>query len=521
MSSCFVSFHPKVARDASAVAFWLKNPVERMSKMARIVMSETFVVEYNLFNRVFEPGPLSLGNPFGTGNNDLGYQDFGRVLRANASTEFSYRSVAPQSPYDTDDVRINFSGSGFEYATTTQNNGLGPITVYGAPNKGTVNSINISIVDRTSRQPGLTTETITVAITDIAINLTDLDPKNYKTMIARLTTGDDQIYGSNIADIINAGAGNDTVYGNGGNDTIDGGTGNDIIDGGDGDDILLGGAGVDHIVGGGGNDRIEGGDGNDTLIGQGGNDTIFGGAGDDTLSGESGNDLLYADSGNDILFGGIGDDQLFGGDGNDTLDGGAGNDWLVGGAGYDTLVGGDGDDGFVYDPNDNVAGYSGGAGFDTLFFDAAGPAVNINLAAQGFEQAIGTRTDTNNQAWATNTNIYDAAWRLVTSEYVNDNGTKDIYRFDPGNNQPWKKIQSLYASDGKLDYEITFFDDGSSKLVDFDLTNSVVWSSRTTLVNAAGIVTSDTFVLDALTGLRSADMRAPVAAAQATQMDIL
>jgi uncharacterized delta-60 repeat protein len=49
----------------------------------------------------------------------------------------------------------------------------------------------------------------------------------------------DNIYGNEGDDSINAGAGNDTVYGNGGDDTIDGGSGNDTIDGGGGNDTVV------------------------------------------------------------------------------------------------------------------------------------------------------------------------------------------------------------------------------------------------------------------------------------------
>jgi Ca2+-binding RTX toxin-like protein len=65
------------------------------------------------------------------------------------------------------------------------------------------------------------------------------------------------------ADTIDAGAGNDAVYGRGGDDVITAGTGadyvegnagSDTINGGDGDDIILGGQGADKLTGGVGND---------------------------------------------------------------------------------------------------------------------------------------------------------------------------------------------------------------------------------------------------------------------------
>ncbi|MDB5374200.1 MAG: hemolysin-type calcium-binding region [Belnapia sp.] len=96
-----------------------------------------------------------------------------------------------------------------------------------------------------------------------------------------------------------------------------------------------------------------------------GNDTVYAGYGDDSVSGSSGNDLIFgygmvagddpfiaaqardADLG-DWLSGGAGDDTLMGGGGGDILLGGIGNDLLVGGAGPDTLNGGGGDDIFRF-----------------------------------------------------------------------------------------------------------------------------------------------------------------------------
>jgi Ca2+-binding RTX toxin-like protein len=103
--------------------------------------------------------------------------------------------------------------------------------------------------------------------------------------------------------------------------TVDAGDGNDWIYGSSRGDILWGGAGEDNIEGGDGNDALTGGDGNDGLRGEGGNDILSGGAGDDTVSGGSGEDTLYGGDGDDILISGAG------------IAGGM--DILVGGPGYD------------------------------------------------------------------------------------------------------------------------------------------------------------------------------------------
>jgi choice-of-anchor C domain-containing protein len=64
-------------------------------------------------------------------------------------------------------------------------------------------------------------------------------------------------------DTIDAGAGNDRIFGQGGNDKINAGSGDDIIDGGTGNDSINAGEGNDALVGGAGNDVIDGGQGFD------------------------------------------------------------------------------------------------------------------------------------------------------------------------------------------------------------------------------------------------------------------
>lgn len=71
------------------------------------------------------------------------------------------------------------------------------------------------------------------------------------------------------ADLVYAGAGDDTVHSGAGNDIVYGGTDNDLIHGGAGNDTLSGDNGSDTIFGGTGNDSIEGGTGDDALYGDG------------------------------------------------------------------------------------------------------------------------------------------------------------------------------------------------------------------------------------------------------------
>ena len=108
--------------------------------------------------------------------------------------------------------------------------------------------------------------------------------------------------------IVNAGDGDDRVYGTNGSDILYGGLGNDTLDGNSGDDILYGGLG---------NDILFGGADDDTLYGNVGKDTLYGGAGDDKLYGGSGDDILFGEEGNDILNGASGTNRLNGASGDD------------------------------------------------------------------------------------------------------------------------------------------------------------------------------------------------------------
>ncbi|WP_175577819.1 calcium-binding protein [Mongoliimonas terrestris] len=72
-------------------------------------------------------------------------------------------------------------------------------------------------------------------------------------------------------DVVNAGNGNNTIFGGDGNDLLTSGYGNDKIDGGDGADVIYGGGGNDWISAGSDTEawvnEIHGGTGKDTLVG--------------------------------------------------------------------------------------------------------------------------------------------------------------------------------------------------------------------------------------------------------------
>ncbi|MFY0312398.1 peroxidase family protein [Leisingera sp. D0M16] len=152
------------------------------------------------------------------------------------------------------------------------------------------------------------------------------------------------IGGTNAANMIQAGAGNDAVHAEGGDDTVFGGENDDHIYGGDGNDSIWGEVGFDLIRGDDGDDTIRGGADDDALFGGRGNDMIFGDNGFEEMAGGEGNDTMFGGAQDDEMLGGDGHDVMRGGGGADGVDGGAGNDVLFGGGGSDRLFGGEGDD---------------------------------------------------------------------------------------------------------------------------------------------------------------------------------
>ncbi len=87
---------------------------------------------------------------------------------------------------------------------------------------------------------------------------------------------------------------------------------------------------IEGVRGGSGNDTLFGNDLANRLEGGVGSDALIGGLGDDVLVGEGGEDWLVGGDGNDRLIGGVNDvDVLTGGAGADTFDLGAGAGWDV------------------------------------------------------------------------------------------------------------------------------------------------------------------------------------------------
>ena len=227
----------------------------------------------------------------------------------------------------------------------------------------------------------------------------------------------------NDRDVVDGGAGNDTILTGDDADTIDGGSGDDYIDGGIDADSIDGGSGDDTIIGGEGSDVINGGDGNDLIYAaldpsfpdslnipdaidpvlNNGDDLVHGGAGNDTIYGADDNDTLHGDEGDDALYGGIDEDMLFGGTGDDALFGGDAADTLEGGDGSDVLEGGRDDDTIITGAGDSA---NGGHGDDVFTIDASlndsagtGPTTLDIIGGETGEANQADNADTTNDAY--------------------------------------------------------------------------------------------------------------------------
>ncbi|MGK9053684.1 peroxidase family protein [Neorhizobium petrolearium] len=151
------------------------------------------------------------------------------------------------------------------------------------------------------------------------------DPTAVASYIRVNTNDHVLIQGTESADEIVSGGGDDSVWGRGGNDRIEAGYGVDKIHGGTGNDIITNnGTDIGEV---------------DMLHGEEGNDVIHGGSGLALIFGNQGQDFLIAGPDGKEIFGGEGNDFILGGDGGDFLLGNEGDDWIEGGNGFDTTAG--------------------------------------------------------------------------------------------------------------------------------------------------------------------------------------
>ena len=104
-----------------------------------------------------------------------------------------------------------------------------------------------------------------------------------------------------------------------------------------------------------------------------------------------GDDVVRIDESNGVftdtipttILGGHGNDNLVGGSGAETLHGGPGTDQIDGNRGNDVAFMGSGDDIFVWDPGDGSDVVEGEAGADTMLFNGAAVAEQVDVSANG------------------------------------------------------------------------------------------------------------------------------------------
>lgn len=205
--------------------------------------------------------------------------------------------------------------------------------------------------------------------------------------------GDEHVVigGTDEADHIVAGYGDDTVWGEGGDDRIEGGYGVDHLHGGDGDDIITDSGtdvgATDVIAGGGGNDVINGGNGLDLIFGNEGQDVITGGSEAKDIFGGEGDDFIRAPSGGGAIFGNEGSDWMEGNGMMNTLSGDNSelffNSPVIG---HDVMISGPNDTDFDGESGDDVMiqgigvnRNNGMAGFDWVSYQGNTYAVDADM----------------------------------------------------------------------------------------------------------------------------------------------
>ncbi len=392
----------------------------------------------------------------------------------------------------------------------------------------------------------------------------------------------DIIDGQANNDTIDGGTGDDTIEGGTGNDVIYGGEGSDTINGGDNDDIIYGhrpwtmdlhpgevgrdenhvnilngGAGLDTIYGGGGNDIIDGGDGTDALLGgdggigpsgddwfiaSNGNDTVNGMDGFDTidfsvlnreilmflkLPGQSAERLAAKIAGGggqpnyeqdlydiehfigsslgDSLLGAGGGNVLEGRGGTDLLFGEGGSDWLAGGDGVDQASGGSDLDWFAFDANanntnDRVNDYQAG---EYLFFanTAASPTfqvVGADLVVNGVIVTGQAGTDvtviTQASGLMFGADLGALAWQVLgggLAALAAIGGAYTRWTRDGDNSTTWSTFVEYFTGANLLDYTWTYYDPGQpyhSLRVDHDQDGTQNWSSTEFTYSSAGVL---------------------------------
>ncbi|MGD9783747.1 MAG: hypothetical protein AB7E80_04900 [Hyphomicrobiaceae bacterium] len=325
---------------------------------------------------------------------------------------------------------------------------------------------------------------------------------------------DDRLYGDWQGNVIEGGAGNDSLAGRDGNDFLYGGGNDDVLDGGAGGDLLDGGRGVDtatYANAGSGVVADLAGTGElgdaagdtyvsiENLVGSGYQDWLWGDDYANVIEGGDGRDFLYGRGGNDTLRGGEGNDELNGGAGSDHLDGGEGRDladysdsaygvWVRlhnqpsgngdtytsvedarGSQFHDTFEGTSGDNAFYgEDGNDMFHGdagadhFDGGNGIDFANYSRSEEAVTVDLG-RGFGSAGDAAGDTYVSIEKLEGSYADGNVLIGSSDdnRIRSNGADDIIRGERGNDTvdiygQWQEVDG-----GAGDDVILIWDDQS------------------------------------------------------------
>ena len=335
-------------------------------------------------------------------------------------------------------------------------------------------------------------------------------------------SGNDFIYGNDIANVLTGGAGNDMLSGGLGNDTLNGGSGTDTMIGGMGDDIyyadVIGdvvteqaGAGTDTVYtwangytlganveigfvwnaigitlnGNSSNNTLYGNIGNDTLNGGDGNDILSGGAGIDITAGGLGNDTYYVDNVSDAIIENVGQgtDVVYAMTTNYTLGNNVENEivWLAqsvtltgnglnnnlsGNIGNDTLNGAAG--------NDTIWGGAGtdtmigGIGNDIFYVDNLGDQISEN-AAEGTDVVYTLLSGYTLSANVENGIVWATAGQTLSGNGLNNslsgNAGIDILNGGGGNDTLWGGASADIMSGGAGD-DIYYVDNLSDQVIE-------------------------------------------------------
>jgi Ca2+-binding RTX toxin-like protein len=269
-----------------------------------------------------------------------------------------------------------------------------------------------STTDTLTENAGEGTDTIQSSVNfTIGTNFENLTLTGTAAINGTGNAANNAIYGNNFNNILDGGAGIDTLAGAGGDDTyiVDSTTdtltevANNGIDTVQSSVTFTLAANFENLVlTGSSNINATGNADANSITGNSGDNVIDGGIGADTMAGGAGNDTYYVDNAGDIITEGVsagtdtvqtalahtlaanvenliitgasavngtgnsGNNSITGNSAVNTLTGGAGNDILDGGAGADTLIGGTGDDTYYVDDAGDIVTELVGEGSDTL-----------------------------------------------------------------------------------------------------------------------------------------------------------